>query len=85
MFPACVRLGLYLIEWKRHIVDTSYFETAQPVHSSGCKLQLTSQVVPLRASMFKSIKQGGTFLTCNKLIIYWPDITRPGKAEKHYK
>ena len=59
MFSACVSAGLYLVEWTRHIMDLSYLVASQPVDSSGCRLQLTSQLVPLKVSVFKMIKTGG--------------------------
>ena len=65
------------------MVDPSYFVDAEPVHSSSSRLELTSQFVPLKVSVVKMIKPGDKFLNCNKLIIYWPDITFPGKAQKH--
>ena len=44
MFPTCVIPGLYLIEWRRHIVAASYFVAAYTVQSSGYRLQVTWQV-----------------------------------------
>ena len=80
MFSACISAGLYLVEWTRHIMDLSYLVASQPVDSSGCRLQLTSQLVPLKVSVFKMMKTGGQFLSCHKLIIHWPDIPCSGKA-----
>ena len=85
MFPACVSRGLHLVEWTRHIVDLSYFVSAQVVYSTGCRLQLTSQLVLLKASVHEMIKPGGKFLNCKKLIIHQPGITCKGKAKKHQK
>ena len=83
MCPACISPGQHLVEWTWHIVDLSYFVDAEPVHSSSSRLELTSQFVPLKVSVVKMIKPGDKFLNCNKLIIYWLDITFPGKAQKH--
>ena len=44
MFPACISPALLLIEWNRHKLEPSYFVAAYIVHSSGCRLQITSQV-----------------------------------------
>ena len=53
LFPACISPGLHLVEWTRHNVDLSYFVAAHMVHSSGCRLQLTSQ--PGRLKIFSAL------------------------------
>ena len=69
----------------QHIVSLSYFVAIQAVHASGRRFQLALQLVPLKASVLKTKKPRGKFPNCHKLIIYWPNITYPSKAEKHYK
>ena len=68
-FSPCVSSNLHLDEWTRHIVDLSYFVTARTVHSSGCRLQLTSKFVSLKTLVIRMMQPRGKFLNCAKVII----------------
>ena len=48
MFPARIKHALHLFEWTWHNVDLSYFIAAHMVHSSKCRVQLISYLVPLK-------------------------------------
>ena len=69
MFPACLRAGLHLVEWIVHIVGLSYLVAGHTVHSSGCRLQLASELVFLTTSVIKMIQARSNFLILTKLFI----------------
>ena len=85
VFLTCVRPDLHLVQWTWHLVEPSHFLAADTVHSSGCRLQLASQLFSLTSSLIKMIQPMGDFLNCAKLINHWPDITSKEKDERHYK
>ena len=68
IIPACLRPGLDLAKWAKHIESLSYFVACRTVHSSGCRLQLASQLVFLTTSVNKMIHPRGNFLTLTKLV-----------------
>ena len=69
MFPTCVSPNLRLVQWTRCLVEPSYFLAAATVHSSGSRLQLSSQLVSSSTSVIKMIQPMGNFLNCAMLII----------------
>ena len=48
LLPACVSHALHLVKWTKRKVDLSYFVAANALHSSGCRLQLSSQLSCLK-------------------------------------
>ena len=64
MLPACISPCLTLLEWIRHIGDLSYFVSAHTVYSSGCRLQLASQLISLKTSVIKIRQPRRKVLNC---------------------
>ena len=85
IIPTWVSIALNLAEWTRHIVGLLYLVAAHKVHSSGCRLQLISELVWVKTSVIKMTQPRGKLIDCAKLINHWPDITCSDKAVKHYK